>query len=52
MGRRRQGEEEVVTGSFGVVPTVVSLGENPNTNPLISVKFCELKRLFVWGLVE
>jgi len=50
-GRSREGEEGVVAGSFGVVLAVVSLGENANINPLL-IKFCGLKNLFGWGLVE
>jgi hypothetical protein len=51
-GRRREGEEGVVVGVFIIMLAVVSLGEKPNFNPLLLVKFCGLKRLFGWGLVE
>jgi hypothetical protein len=51
MGRSRErgGGGGVVTGSFGIVLALVSLGENANINPLLLIKFCGLKHLFGGG---
>jgi hypothetical protein len=48
MGKRREGEEGVVTRSFIAGLTVVLLGEKPNINSLLLVSFYGLKRLFGW----
>jgi hypothetical protein len=50
-GRGREEKEGVDAGRFiGVLP-VVALGETPNHDPILAIKFRGLNRLFGWGLV-
>jgi hypothetical protein len=51
-GRKRKRREEGVDARrFIGVLAVVALGETPNHDPILAIKFRGLNRLFGWGLV-